>query len=272
MAYFQIVRWVNVLITFCVVILGCVYSDLLSPVNSIFLAAISAALISAGGNVINDYYDFEVDKVNKSYRPLPSKKISLENALLLWFFTSVSGVTLSLFINFYAFFIAVIAVFLLFLYSYEAKNSLLIGNIIVSILTGMTFIYSGTAVGKYKDVLIPAVFAFLFHLGREILKDMQDIDADKKRDAVTLPIKYGKNIAVLCLGIVFTILILATILPFYFLKYSTLYLYIVIFGVDFVITAVYISILINKSERTVRLLSTVLKADILIGLTALLFK
>ena len=272
MVYFQLVRWINVLITLFVVILGCVYSNILFPFWKILSAALSAALISAGGNVINDYFDFEVDKINKSFRPLPSKKVTLEKALLLWFYTSFFGIALSLTINFYAFLIAVIAVFLLYLYSYRAKNMFLIGNIIVSLLTGMAFIYSGTAIGKYEDVIIPAVFAFLFHFGREILKDIQDMDADKKREAVTIPIKYGKNVAVFSLGFVFSLLILATIFPYYYLDYSSLYFYIVIFGVDFVITAVYIAILVDKSEKTIRFLSAVLKADILIGLTALLFK
>ena len=57
-----------------------------------------------------------------------------------------------------------------------------------------------------------------------------------------------------------------------YLDYSITYFYIVLFGVDIILIVVYISMILNKTEKNLRRLSAVLKADILIGLIALYFK
>lgn len=272
MAYLELTRWINILITFAVVLLGGFFAGLEISDIRIILAAASASLIAAGGNAINDYFDIEVDKVNKPFRPLPAKKLTPEKALLFWFMTGLAGIILAFQINLISVLIALSAVFLLYVYSFREKNRVLTGNLIVSLLGGFAFIYAGAAAGKYTGVLIPAIFAFLFHFGREIIKDMQDLTADKKRDAVTFAIKYGKKISLLFAGIIFMILIVSTIIPYYYLSYSKTYLIIVLFGVDFIVICAYILLVINCSEKNLRRVSALLKADILIGLLALLFR
>ncbi|MFC1725048.1 geranylgeranylglycerol-phosphate geranylgeranyltransferase [candidate division KSB1 bacterium] len=272
MYYLILARWFNVFITFLVVVLGGVYSGIVIPGKNIFIAAVSASFISAGGNAVNDYFDYEIDRLNKSFRPLPSGKITRENALIFWFSVNLTGLVLSLFINSSAFLIALFAVVFLYIYSSHEKNRILTGNLLVSILSGMAFLYSGVAAGSLYGVIIPAVFAFLFHFGREIIKDMQDMDADSAGNAITFPVKYGKNNAVILTGIAFFVLILFTLIPYLYLDYSKTYLLIVLFGVDIVLMVVYILLILNKTETNLRRLSAVLKADIFIGLTALLFK
>ena len=272
MIYFILARWFNVFITFLVVVLGGVYSGIMVPGKNIITAAVSASLISAGGNAVNDYFDYNIDKLNKSYRSLPSGKITRENALIFWFTVSFIGIILSLFINSTAFLIALTAVVFLYIYSSHEKNKVLTGNFLVSILAGMAFIYAGIAAGSLNGVIVPAVFAFLFHFGREIVKDMQDMDADSAGNAVTFPVKYGKKKAVILTGIVFIVLIIFSVFPYMYLDYSITYFYIVLFGVDIVLIVVYISMILSKTEKNLRRLSAVLKADILIGLIALYFK
>jgi len=271
--YFRLARWLNVLITFIVVFLGGVYAGVQENYLPLIIGALSAAFIAAAGNTINDYFDYEVDKINKPYRPLPSKNVTLENAFYFWFLTSLLGLLLVFFVNMKSFLIAFCTVILLYIYSYLVKNRILIGNLIVSFLCGLTFIYAGICVNKINaDVIVPAVFAFLFHFSREIIKDMHDIEADKKRDGKTFAMKYGFNISTVVVGSFFLVLIISTIIPYLYFGFSRYYLYIILFGVDFVILSVYISLLIDKTEKNLARLSSLLKGDILLGLVALLFK
>ena len=63
--------------------------------------------------------------------------------------------------------------------------------LIIALLTGLAFIYGGFAVGNPVAAIVPAVFAFLINLIREIVKDIQDIEGDTKAGVITFPIKFG---------------------------------------------------------------------------------
>ena len=85
-AYIFITRPVNVLITFLVVIVGsliCIISDY--SIYKILLAAFSAALTAGAGNIINDIYDIEADKINHPERPLAKGIITTNNAWVEYF-------------------------------------------------------------------------------------------------------------------------------------------------------------------------------------------
>ncbi len=87
--------------------------------------------------------------------------------------------------------IVIFAVVLLYYYSARLKRTIIAGNVVVGFMTGMAFIYGGTTVGHVERALIPAIFAFLINFARELVKDVEDIEGDKKEQAVTLPVKYG---------------------------------------------------------------------------------
>lgn len=81
----KITRPVNVLITFAVVIVGSLISSNTFYLNQfVILSAISASLIAASGNIINDYFDYEIDLINRPNRPLPAEQISKNFVLLLY--------------------------------------------------------------------------------------------------------------------------------------------------------------------------------------------
>ncbi|MCW9094558.1 MAG: UbiA family prenyltransferase, partial [Ignavibacteriaceae bacterium] len=83
-AILKITRPVNIIITFVSVIVAAVIClpDKLPGMN-VLLAAVSAALTAASGNVLNDIIDIDIDKINRPNRPLPSGKINITEAYLL---------------------------------------------------------------------------------------------------------------------------------------------------------------------------------------------
>ena len=61
----------------------------------------------------------------------------------------------------------------------------------VAFLTGLVFIFGGVVVENPTAAIVPAIFAFLINLIREIVKDMEDVEGDNKAGVITFPIKFG---------------------------------------------------------------------------------
>ncbi len=233
---------------------------------------ISVLFIFAAGNSINDYYDYKIDKINKPARPVPSGGITRRNVLYFSIFLFMCGCIAGGFINLYCFLAAAACSFLLWIYSSFLKKTCFTGNITVSVLTGAVFIYCGIAAANIRDGIVPALFAFLFHLGREIVKDMEDVEGDISQNLSTLPILYGLKVSKAAASLVFILLIAATIYPYLFMGYSKYYLFVVIAGVDIALLVV-IWILWNSDEKKVfRKMSFFLKLDIILGLLSLTLK
>lgn len=164
----------------------------------ILLGAISVFIATGAGNTINDYFDYEIDKINKPHRPIPSNRISLRNALIYSLILFIIAAIMGFYINIYNGLLVIICDILMIIYAYDLKQRCLIGNIVVSLLTGLTFIYGGLIIGNIFESMLLGLFAFLMTLSREIIKDTEDIEGDSKENANTLPIKYGVDLAINC--------------------------------------------------------------------------
>ena len=262
-------RPANIIIAAITIFIAAGLSGPLSPISNVILAAISTSLIAVGANVINDYFDVEIDRINKPNRILPSGKISRKQALIFFAISYFVAWILATFISFAMFIIAFVSSIILYLYSFKYKRVVLWGNFIVSFVSGLAFIYGGLSVNRVNESLFPACFAFLFHFGREIIKDIQDIDGDTNQGAVTFPIKYGVRSALILTTCIFIVLILFTLLPYFWGIYGIYFLFIVVFGVHSILIFIVISGWINPSPKNLGLLSNILKVDMLVGLFAI---
>ncbi len=251
------------------VFFGAFLTGNLDPVYALASACLSGALITAGANAINDYFDVESDRINKPYRPIPSGTATRASAKWTAFVLYAGGINASLFVNRTAFYIAVSTVLLTYIYSAWLKKTAVWGNLTVASLTSITFIYGGVAVGRVRESLIPALFSFFFHFGREVLKDIEDMEGDSKAGLKTFPLKYGIEASLKLAGLSFGLLIIFTFLPFLYELYNILYLIVVLVGVDLVLVYTMISARRNSDSVNLKRLNTILKADMLIGLTSI---
>lgn len=166
------------------------------PETLILFAAV--ALITAAGNVINDYYDIEIDRVNRPDRPIPSGKITLPAARAFAVTLFLAGILVCLKTNALCIAIAVFNALLLIVYAARLKRTPLIGNIAVSYLAASMFLFGGALDGVpgISQVMPFAAMTFFAMLARELVKDAEDVEGDRASGAATLPILRGIPITV----------------------------------------------------------------------------
>jgi 4-hydroxybenzoate polyprenyltransferase len=176
------------------------------------LLILATICIAAAGNVINDIYDIETDTVNKPNKVIVGTFISEKTAFNLFIVLNVIGVALGFYLShsvgkspFFSIFVIISAA--LYVYASFLKQTLLIGNIVISTLVAMSILIVGifdlipaitdsnrsTQITFFKILIDYAVFAFLINLVRELIKDIEDVDGDYNAQMNTLPIAIGRD-------------------------------------------------------------------------------
>ncbi len=267
--YILLSRPFNVLISMLSIFIAIVICGNLAWIIKVLAACFSGGFITAASNTINDYYDVEIDRINKPNRPIPAGIVKRKHAFVFSLFLYAAGILLGILINLTAFVIALSTSLLLFFYSAKLKRTVLLGNLAVSLSTALAFIYGGVAVGRVNNAIIPAVFAFMMHFGREIIKDMEDIEGDKKNRAITLPVRFGLIPAKWSATIIFFLLFILTIIPFMINIYGIWYFLIVLLGVNSILVYTIIRMWQHSSKKNFAQLSILLKADMIVGLLAI---
>lgn len=259
-AWARIARLNNVLISFLGVLVGvCVAKSscgegLLNTLVVALYLSVPALLVAAGGYIANDYFDLEIDRVSKPWRPLARGEISPRTArsasialysIAAAYAASMIGLLTALF--------TVVNIFIVDLYNSRLKREGLVGNLLVALSTSNLFIYGSLS---YKEsigslgsmpltVLIPFSFAFLLTLVREIIKGVEDIEGDRRSGAKTLAnvIGYRKSsLIAIAINIVIACLM---IIPY---LYQVSYLYLVL-ATTTIFLSLYASYIVYKSRE-----------------------
>jgi geranylgeranylglycerol-phosphate geranylgeranyltransferase len=237
--------------------------------DMIFLAGICAALTASAGNVINDIIDKDADTTNHPARPIPAGKLSVKQAVVEYLFLVAAANVLALLINRLAFTIVLLTTFLLFLYSNKLKQIPLLGNITVAYLTGLAFIFGGVAVGNPRGAIIPALFAFLINLVRELVKDIEDIEGDRNAKLKTWPVRFGTNSTIKLITALTLLLIAATFIPFIYHFYNIEFFILVMVLVNPVMVFFLKELNKDDSHKNLNKLSNILKLNMVFGLIAI---
>jgi len=178
------------------------------------LAFVAVFLVTAGGNVINDFYDVDIDQINKPHRALPSALITRRSALIYALTLLLFGIAASLLINPVCSGLAALNAVLLVLYSWKLKRSVLIGNLLVGYLTGSIFLFGGAAVYSFFIPGVLFVSAMLAITSREVVKDVEDLTGDQRAGASTLPIRYGVSYSLITAALFMLAAVAVSPLPF----------------------------------------------------------
>ena len=209
----KIVRPINLVLAFFAALVG---SALCGKVDfRAVIAGISASLILAGGNAINDFFDVECDKISHPERVLPSGKISKKSALIFAVILFILGISISFVLPTICVIIAFAAAILLIFYSAVLSRIPLAGNLLIASLSAFAVFYGAFAVGPLCAKSIWAgIIAATIHLPREIFKDVQDSAGDIAAGRKTLPIVWDANKAGHLGAILCGLAMLVMVLPY----------------------------------------------------------
>ena len=224
LAYFRLIRWPNLVFIIITQLLFyyCVYQPLLLYLpdfkirNLYFLLILSSVFIAAAGYIINDYFDIQIDAVNKPNRMVVNKIIKRRWAIVWHLLLSSIGITISFYVSYKIkvwpiFIVNVLCVVALWFYSTHFKKQLLVGNLLIAALTAwvilVVYLFAGADIFSlkgfdtshpylnvrklFKFTLLYASFAFITTLIREVVKDLEDMEGDRKYDCNTMPIAWG---------------------------------------------------------------------------------
>lgn len=157
-------------------------------------AALLAALATGAGNVINDYFDFAIDRVNKPRRPLPSGRLSPRAALAWYAALAVITTAVALVGVSGAVLVVVLAwEVLLFLYAAFLKRTWVAGNVTVAVVAASAFLAGGLAAGRPETSAVPMAVAFAFVMCRELIKGGEDLEGDSAAGVRTLAAIAGRE-------------------------------------------------------------------------------
>ncbi|MGB0975224.1 MAG: geranylgeranylglycerol-phosphate geranylgeranyltransferase [Flavobacteriaceae bacterium] len=256
-----------------------------------FTALVLATIcIAAAGNIINDIYDVVTDNINKPNKVIVGKSISEETANNLFIGFTVIGIVLGIYAtwgidkNSYATIFLIVSA-LLYWYATTLKQTILIGNILVSFLVALSILIVGifeitpmitlesreAYVFMFKFLIDYAVFAFLINLVREMVKDLEDVDGDHKAGYNTLPIAIGRNRAAkMAFGAcVITIMTIVYYVVTYLFENQYLLIYF-IFLIIGPLSYCAIKLLSAETKSQFSQLSTILKVVMVLGMCSIL--
>lgn len=296
-SFFQLIRWQNLVFILLTQLLFyfCVYKSIYpdnESLRQLIWLMIASVLIAAGGYIINDYFDLNIDQVNKPNKNVINSVINRRWAILWHLVFSLLGIFATAiavsFQKWYLIFANIICVLLLWLYSTSFKRQVLIGNIVIALLTAWTvlilffskvpFIAAFGAsdeliVKFFRIAFLYAGFAFILSLIREAIKDVEDMEGDRKYGCKTLPIVAGLT-ATKIYTIVWVVVLIAAlvILQLYVLQFG--WWWAIIYSIVFVILPlIYLLLKTYKAASTKNFsyLSSLSKWIMLAGILSMIF-
>ena len=259
-----------------------------SFINFVLLVA-ATVCITAGGYIINDYFDIKTDLINKG-RIIVGTKISRRQAMMWHNVFNIAGVSAGFFISSQAGYVWLGTLFLvvsglLYFYSASYKRQFLIGNLVVAILTAMVPLlvafYEWPALYKYYSVnatKIPemnlifywvggfALFAFLTTLTREIIKDIEDFEGDVAYGRNTIPVVIGVlSSKVASVSLIIITIILLFVIWYNFINDFLTFIYLTV-AIVLPLSLVIYKLIISRNLKQLHSASSIMKIVMLTGI------
>jgi 4-hydroxybenzoate polyprenyltransferase len=254
----------------------------------------ASVLIAAAGYIINDYFDINIDQVNKPTANVVDKIVSRRWAMAWHFVLSGLGIILSAWLAWrtglwYILIGNFICVLLLFGYSVSLKRKLLVGNVVISLLTAWVILVISfselviitannsaliEAINKIERIgFLYASFAFISSLIREAIKDIEDLQGDEKYGCRTMPIVWGVNAAKVYIAVwLVVILALLVILQVYVARFE--WWWAMAYSIVFIIgpfVLIFLQLYKAKDQKDYHRLSNWTKLVMLTGILSMVF-
>jgi 4-hydroxybenzoate polyprenyltransferase len=260
----------------------------------VFLLILSYILVAAGGYIINDYFDLNIDQINKPDKVIIDRFISRRWAIFFHSLFSIGSIGIGVYIDLktHIHILGLVNFFnalLLFIYSVSLKKKFLIGNLLIAFLLSWVIVvvtlceinqfalpFQHRLINTQKLLrytILYAGFAFITNLIREVVKDMEDVDGDRRYGCRTMPIVWGINSTKVFLAVWLIVLIaILSLLQLYafqlqwwfFSAYCTV-------TVIFPLIRVFKKLSIAQTPKDYNSISSLLKIVMLTGILSMAF-
>lgn len=130
---------------------------------SIALLVLASVFLYAGGVVLNDVFDYELDKLERPERPIPSGAVPLKAARLFGFLLLFLGILLAGLVHYYGLLIALVLGISIVTYDYYSKKSPFLGPLNMGVCRGLNLLLGISILqdfSHWKYVVVPIVFIF----------------------------------------------------------------------------------------------------------------
>ena len=268
--HIKLLRPLNVFTSGLAMVIGSGILGTLNNTGTLLLVMAVVMCFAGAANALNDVVDYEIDKINRPMRPLPSGFVKKRTALFISILLFSMGTLACLELSETAKVIGImIAMPFMILYSKYLKGMPLIGNMIVAFILGLSFLFCGAAFNNMSPMWIPMILAFGLTLVRELVKDIADMEGDQSAGLKTFPITVGieKSIQLsiflsACIGV-------GAFIPYLYGTYGIWYGILLILGVEIPLCVVVVSLLNNPGISSATHGARILKFSTLIGLIAI---
>jgi geranylgeranylglycerol-phosphate geranylgeranyltransferase len=259
------------------------YDNLNLPLLNIVLTFFTALFLEASTFALNDYYDLEIDRINKrTDRPLVRGDISPKTALNIFYLLFPLGLICAYFVNMTCFIIALITALISVLYDIKMKKIKLIGNFYIAYIMAIPFVFGGATVlgnstfslGTINPAIyVIALIAFLAGAGREIMKDVMDFEGDKLQGVKSFPRYIGIRASNGVASVFYLFAIALSFLPYFSASFGVYYKNITYFILVFITDTMLLSTclqLVFKKQPNMKFHRKYTLVAIFIGLLAFL--
>ena len=268
-ASLEIIRPVNALMGGIGVIVGALTSGFFTAPNwfALIVGYIIVFCVSAGGMIINDLTDIEIDRVNCPERVLPSGRLSIHGAKIQFAIYLVASILLAILtLNGIVVFIIAIGQIITIGYSIKLKRWGFVGNLCVALLTAASILLGGALQNRLDIAIWPALVAFLINVGREITKGIDDYAGDSQAGVKTLAVRFGpKKASIAAASFLVATLIVAFI---YVLLYFNVLFFVCLLGIGVVLAFIIVRLLRDPTPQNAHSLKTWQKIIMFAGLIA----
>lgn len=245
------------------ILIGCLIAQKQFPaVDKFLLTFFTALFLEASTFALNDYYDVEIDRENhRTDRPLVRGDLAPKTAIYLFAVLFPLGILCSYFVNLTCFLIALITALFAILYDAVLKKIKLLGNFFIAYVMAIPFVFGGAAVLKDNALslnLDPAIFiialiAFLAGAGREIMKDVMDVEGDREKGVRSFPRYLGIRGSNMIAAVFYMIAIGLSFLPFfqrgYGVYYQNLSYFFLVFVTDTMLLSTSLQLIVKKKPN-----------------------
>ncbi len=229
-------------------------------------AALAAVGFGAAGNALNDLWDVAADRVNRpgGERPLAAGRLRRSTGELCVFLGALLGVAAAGLAGGGPVLVGLLALAVMAAYSPALKPRGVVGNLAVAAIAGLPLSYGALAVGRPARGVVPWLLAAWIHLGRELVKDLEDENGDRLIGRRTLPIRLGRARAAFVAAVVLDTFVLASLLLPWAAGYRAVY-----FAVAAVAQVVALLAAVRLRRGRIERVSLALKLAMVVGIAAL---